>query len=310
MKIELYKSLKETCKEVGEKRIIAMIIVMAILAIPFTLFQHYELWSPVDTEIMGQYGDFYGGVFSTILGLFSIVLLYKTLVSQNKEAKNNAEVYIKQQIHDRYFHLVSMYQGIMGSLKLDDGGKTYTGKEALSVIVDTEFALETSSENIATCAITARRVFQRIYSNETHFAPIYFRTLYRIMDMLDHENEKAKTENAAEISDRVVELIKMMRAQLSPTELVLLKYNAVMPQGKKFVRLIDKYNLLKHLPPLNLYEYSYFVQKLTPYQIGLMNSLLLELKKNISYTVNYASERDISSLNQDVILTCGKCKVS
>lgn len=53
----------------------------------------------VATDIVGQYGDFVGGVVGTIL---SIVLLYYTFGLQREDSKKNARIYELQQLNDKF----------------------------------------------------------------------------------------------------------------------------------------------------------------------------------------------------------------
>lgn len=73
----------------------------------------------------------------------------------------------------------------------------------------------------------------------------YFRTLYRIFCFID---------NSALTECDKVEYAKIMRTQLSESELFFLYYNAFSPYGQSFQKIINKYNLIKHLPFLEKLE--------------------------------------------------------
>ena len=83
------------------------------------------------------------------------------------------------------------------------------------------------------------------------------------------------------LKEHSIQLMKMLRAQLSDSELALLRYNGMTRQGAKFVPLINKFNLLKHLPPLELMEYKRWSAQMTLEERGCTNVLLLETKHNI-----------------------------
>jgi hypothetical protein len=71
----------------------------------------------------------------------------------------------------------------------------------------------------------------------------YFRNLYHIVRYVER----------TQISDKIkIEHLKILRAQLSNYEILLLAYNGIHPYGAKFYPLIEKYEMLKNL---NL-EYS------------------------------------------------------
>lgn len=91
--------------------------------------------------------------------------------------------------------------------------------------------------------------------------------------------------------------MKILRAQLSDSELALLRYNGMSRQGAKFVPLINKFNLLKHLPPLELMEYKRWSKKMTLEEQGCTNVLLLETKHNIQKVLETSSSVESYSNN-------------
>lgn len=89
------------------KRVNFMCTLSALLAlILFLGFLHkrtlFRFEYPLDTEAVGQYGDFIGGVVGTII---SAVLLYFTFKLQREESESNALVYKKEQLNDTFYRL-------------------------------------------------------------------------------------------------------------------------------------------------------------------------------------------------------------
>ena len=66
----------------------------------------------------------------------------------------------------------------------------------------------------------------------------YFRNLYHIIQFIERAQVRQSTK---------VTFVKMLRAQLSNYELLLLAYNGMNDYGAKFYPLIEKYELLKNL---------------------------------------------------------------
>lgn len=272
------------------------IILAIIVAIVFTVSQCCSDKQTTLTEVWGQYGDFCGGVFSSVVGFFSIVLLYKTLVSQNEtlkaqeeEIRTNALLGAMQQLHSRYQYLMGIYESVVNSLRISPNDKeTYWGKKAIEHLVKNHYSDKDISTNRAANVKKAREIFEQVYSSDPSFFPVYFRTIYRIMGTLDAECENgrvAKTEMGSRIQENAIDLIKMFRAQLTSYELVLLKYNAMLPQGRNSAYYIDKYNLLKHLLPLDLFEFGYYANNLRDKK-DETSILLLELKYAIADVLN------------------------
>ncbi len=200
----------------------------------------------VATEQVGQYGDFIGGVIGTFL---SIILLYFTLTLQREDSSKNSNVYNAQQLNDEFFHLIGVYNDILKGFEFDG----YVGKMAIHKSLEDmydEYDSELPSPFRRKSAVMAYLGF---YARERNFAPVYFRTLYRICQIID--------ENACKETKKV-EYMKILRAQLTDSELILMRYNAMTPLGKKFTTYINKYNLLKHIPIFMLLEYKIWRREL------------------------------------------------
>lgn len=222
-------------------------IVCFVVALLFFMNQVLGLFDGfVKTEVIGQYGDFVGGVIGTIL---SVVLLSDTFKSQIKESKNNAQVFESQQLNELVFHLLDQYNSVVASFNIakDDASGIRTilkGKEGLHYVL-VKMQEEFASPHISHSRKSALGMFQSFYASHEDFAPIYFRTIYRIFDVI----------NKAEVKDDIkVRYAKLIRCQFAETELVMLRYNAMWPVGKNMRVLINEFNLLKHICPLDMLE--------------------------------------------------------
>ncbi|WP_180802935.1 putative phage abortive infection protein, partial [Vibrio parahaemolyticus] len=83
----------------------------------------------------------------------------------------------------------------------------------------------------------------------------YFRFLYNIIKFLD------ESEHDAEL------YIKLLRAQLSDQELLILFYNSLTTQGQSFKKYIYKYHLLDNMPCAQLLKLEH-QQYLEPKAFG------------------------------------------
>lgn len=118
----------------------------------------------LDTEAVGQYGDFMGGVVGTFL---SVVLLFFTFSLQREDSDNNIQVYNNQQLNDEFFHLMDLYKDIVSQfhyIDLDDIGEYHEGKHALKKYV--EFLNAEYSENFSMAVRRKKAIalFQNFYS--------------------------------------------------------------------------------------------------------------------------------------------------
>ena len=236
----------------------------------------------LDNESVGQYGDFIGGVFGTIL---SVVLLYLTLNLQREDSNRNTTVYKKQELSNEFYHLLSLYQNILNDFEIQGEDIKLRGKQLVASCYQDIYDGFDETENML--RKKALRAYLQFYSDYRHFAPVYFRTLYRICESVCEKEEDTKCKN--------VDYIKILRAQLTDAEMLLLRYNAQTVMGKNFRNYINRMNLLKHLPPLDLLEYKKWRKLLhNIHEISSINSVLIELRLRM---VDILDESSSSTLN-------------
>lgn len=231
---------------------ILVIVVLATVGIFAPLFvQHrtYDLAQPCDGELFGNYGDFIGGLLSVV----SIYLLVETLKEQRATSKEQRVFTEKQQksTNDQqmgtlFFHLLKHLQREVSDLNITTEDGRYTNKdffEELRRELQEGFISTGSYKKDVTQALSS---YFKLYAKHPRLGS-YFRILYRICEVIDQSRldgiDKAK-------------YIKILRAQLTNSELLLLRYNAQTPHGKKFKHYINEYNLLKHHPIFELLEFK------------------------------------------------------
>lgn len=241
----------------------------------------------LDTDVVGHYGDFVGGVVGSI---FSIVLLYLTFyqqrkdselqrevsVKQQQDSKDNAKIYQKQQLNDDFYHLMELYQNIANSFYyITDDEVKLEGKEALHAWIE---HMRNGWDSSARIAKRKQAIisFLEFYALNRDFAPIYFRTIYRLCETIHGKENDTDFKN--------VEYIKILRAQFTDSEMVMLHYNCRTRMGKKLQYYVNRYNLLKHMPPLDLLEYSNYVNGIKDNKAyySTLNMILVEIRQKMT----------------------------
>ena len=231
-------------------------LIVVISAIIFALRREYNLKYPFDEDLLGNYGDFIGGLLSVV----SIYLLVETLKEERATSKEQRDFTEKQQaliekqqknadgqqINSLFFDLLKHLQREVSDLNITTEDGRYTNKDFF------EELRRELQESFTTTSIYDKDVNQAInryfelYAKHPRLGS-YFRILYRICEVIDQSTldgiEKAK-------------YIKILRAQLTNSELLLLRYNAQTPHGTKFKEYINEYNLLKHLPIFEVLEFK------------------------------------------------------
>ena len=229
---------------------------LVLFCIGRTLF---NLGGAIDNEVWGQFGDFIGGIVGTLISYISVRLLVRNLREQMKSNQQqaesnsqNAKVFELQQFNEMFKLLFNQYQDTISNYRY---GSDLTGQKAIAAIAK-DIMLHGGTINSGTYQereSKALSIYDSFYVNYHDVAPVHFRIIYRIFQLIDE----------AEISDtQRRDVAKIMRCQLSEEELFLLRYNCKSPYGVKMRLYLNRYNLQKHLPVLSLLEFS-------PYRFAL-----------------------------------------
>lgn len=209
----------------------------------------------VDNELLGAYGDFVGGVLGTIFTLISILILIRTFNQQRLVTEKNKEQIENQRFNDLFFELLRLYQTetseLCGQTERKNGNNiyviNYNNKDFYDFekeILQRAFRPTTSYEGNKQGSINLYMLF---YIKHRTKVAACFRTLYRIYDLLDKSELKESVKK---------NYLKILRAQLTESELFFIRYNGMTYYGENFIYYINKYNILKHLPIFDLLEFK------------------------------------------------------
>ncbi|MCC6909862.1 MAG: putative phage abortive infection protein [Phycisphaerales bacterium] len=169
------------------------------------------------------------------------------LKRQQLELARQAEAMKIQLFENRFFQLLRTHQDIVEGTSLLRHG-VFQGRAALKLIVDEmkktltarigpapNFASSDLREGYEQSIDQAYRVF---YKNHGQEVGHYCRHLYHMLRFInDHAG------------DRAIEYARLIRAQLSEKELLLLFYNGISQYGReKFRPLADRFELFQNLP--------------------------------------------------------------
>lgn len=222
-------------------------IIVAISFFVFALFlfgwnrDWFMSGSIIDSELFGQYGDFVGGVLGTVFALFSIILVVWTFRKQH-------EISTIQRFNDLFFELLKIYQEqieyLNNNKRAANGGLYINFFDDEKKQLQNHFVPEKSFERNRNKILSA---YMQFYVKNKNNLAICYRTLYRIYDLIDKSN-------MPELSKK--NYLKIIRAQLTESELFFLRYNGMTYYGDGFVKYMNKYNVLKHLPTFELLEFK------------------------------------------------------
>lgn len=216
---------------------------------------------------LGEFGDFFGGVLNPILTFLMLIGLIITIVIQRVELRlsrnefrrtadalqEQTQTSKKQNFENTFFQMMRLYNEIMDSLSVKSefvldviqgkGGKTFKGRDCIEQLY--EYWKKNHVENILrgdhNCppleAIDIE--YTEFYNEYGNLVGHYFRTIYNIVKLVDNsEIPSSDKKNYTNI----------LRSQLSKYELGLLLYNSLSHyRNEKFLPLVKKYDLLKHV---------------------------------------------------------------
>lgn len=243
-----------------------------------------------DGDALGTFGDFFGGVLNPLLTFGTLVALAITMLMQRTQlalaeesTKKTLHQMHKQGFETTFFNLLTLHNNSVQELQFDpekvkipvwqdDPGRltwdvdaeekfdaegkpeyfdyratpnrTFTSTLVGSVrgraVFGSVLGLMKLDHNIGA---TELGIYSRIQLRHNYVLGHYFRTLFQLLELVD-EYAKDTDEKTARRYSRII------RAQLSENELILLFYNcaySLVDQGK-FRDLLVRYAMLEHMP--------------------------------------------------------------
>lgn len=240
-----------------------VIAVCSAIALAVVYWWGWQVPTASKPEQLGQMGDYFGGLLNplvstlTLFVAISVWRLQKKEVEETRKAlEEQAKTAEQQRQEQRFFDLLNVYQQAVSSIFVvarmpSTNGEfpvQYAGKEAIAQVMRSEGTIQLRYFNehgygariSASYTVQTREQLIPFWCNETTASLFdhYFRVVFRIL----HEAETL-------LGSQHVRYIKLFRAQLSRSELIILAYNLWLDdEGKKMIPLAEKYGLLKHLP--------------------------------------------------------------
>lgn len=268
MERHLNNNQKDETKDQDKKDIWFKDIMIALFAVGATVSVCVYLFAINHTDRarkLGEVGDFLGGTLNPILTflsfvgiLFTIYLQRLELVQSRRELERSADALEeqissieKQNFEAAFFQMLSSFNGVVASIDLTNS-KTATvtsGRDCFSVFYTrlTKIFRETQKKakphhSPDGSLRLSYHIFWKEHQKELGH---YFRILFNIFRFLDQSS--ASEDYHA----------KILRAQLSDQELLLLFYNCNSTGGKNFKEYAIKYKLFDNLPTILLLEDSH-----------------------------------------------------
>ncbi len=186
----------------------------------------------------GQLGDFLGGTLNPLvsfLALFVLLLNYKSQTEELRATQETLQNQVNATFQDRqearFFDLIRLYQDTIDEVKFRLRDGVYEGKRAFFEF--NNLHIDVTSDPIEE---SIKRAVAQLRTHDYLFDH-YFRVLFNILSI-------SKTL----LNKDLHVFLKLLRAQLSKDELIVLALNTQSEEGRKMISLIEDFGLLKHLP--------------------------------------------------------------
>lgn len=228
-----------------------------------------------DPSDWGTLGDYFGGLMNPVVSFATLVVAFAVWKQQREELKqtkealeDQAKTAEQQRQEQRFFDLLSLYHSTVNSITMvarmsskNDFPVQYSGKEAIAHFfrsgTETANAIhvflshgfyetrvhESASSRLMLIHSTPesfdRESLDRAWNTEETAALFdhYFRVIFRLLK-----------ESESLLGDQHFRYVKLLRAQLSRHELMLIGLNLWLDsEGEKMISLVARYGLLKHL---------------------------------------------------------------
>ncbi|AZB24284.1 hypothetical protein EG339_06510 [Chryseobacterium bernardetii] len=172
---------------------------------------------------------------------------------QNKELKEQSGIAKAQQFDASFFSYLSVLNDYKNSLNISHKSSNFFGM-LTEKLRDVELEGMNMSKSIE---IICEKYLEIYNENRDKLSP-YFKTLYRLMALVDSSNIDEYKKN---------EYFKLIRSQLSDDELLILNYNYQTSLGIKARSYVIKYYIFKHLNILDKLEFECGLSGIKKYKL-------------------------------------------
>lgn len=250
-------------------RFFIFISVGLMIGYAYVLTNGLWFFEGMDANEKGVFGDSWGA-FTSIFSAFGFCgilwTIHLQMVATKKIEKDNRKRESSEKIRDfenSFFNMMNILQTIIRDMRVTNSEKgiraegrhvfLYFYKAFKVAVVKNKSNLYFDHKDFLSIKQAELRMsnsFRSYFMNRAQNLSHYYRFVYNIFKFIDgsdlSDSQKKKYAN-------------ILRAQLSDYELLMLFYNGLSPNGKKFIQYFNKYALLDNLPVNKLISKSHVV---------------------------------------------------
>ena len=230
--------------------LISLCICLAIMVL-FAAIPPFNHWTwklkDLDASLFSSYGSFLSGVLGPLVALLSFVLLFKTLTEQRQQ-------FTKASFQTNFYSLLENHRMILNAIcdkvdgisTEDERGADFFADLAQRIYIDYGGKpIPVEGKTVAPVCKTSSVGTPRLVAIYNHYFSIhqsdlghYFRNLYHFVRFIVESDVDDATKKRH---------MKILRAQLSNYEMLILAYNCLHKFGSKFRPFVEKYELLQNI---------------------------------------------------------------
>jgi Putative phage abortive infection protein len=242
---------------------------VVVVALPLLLgigaFVTYGARNPETFISLGAWGDFVGGTLNPILTFLTVIGLLVTIHLQQRELRLTRKELTKssnaleaqnlttkkQRFENTLFSMIDMLNQIVNEMDLERHKRAFSGRDCFSFFFEQlefvytqahygyklnyNFGYEIKTDNISHDFDRIKKSYDVIYIEYQSDVAHYFRVLYTIFRYVEN----------SEFADGIYS--KILRAQLSNQELLIIFYNNITERGASFAALAERFELYDNL---------------------------------------------------------------
>jgi uncharacterized membrane protein len=263
---------------VSLKRTLAtLFVVAAILTLIVAATVGVIIYFSDGLSEFGTWGDFFGGFLNPILTFITFCSVLITIILQQNELslarreftrsadalEKQIQAIDKQNFESTFFGMLSLHNELVEAIvtrRTSFAGpgqvteKVWNGREAFLrftlKLSDTEDSIAKNTE-FKDMRGLMEAAYRHFWGDSRQALGHYFRYLYNVIRFVEDSNFAGP------------KYMRLLRAQLSDYELVLIMYNCLSEQGAAFKVLVEKHKILNNLEPslLKRPEDMYYMAK-------------------------------------------------
>lgn len=224
--------------------VVLLLLCLAIILIwmnsAIFIYQFFDDWGT-----RGTFGDSFGAINSLFSGfafagiVYTIFLQRSELKLQREDAKRSSEqlegqiqLLNQQKFEAKFFQLLNLHHQIVSS---NNSRYNQHGREIFQQVA---LSIKMKINNSSLIAEVQQAYLDEYNMYKTELGH-YFRNLFHIVKFVSESKEIDK--------DLKYTYIRILRAQLSTYEILVLAYNGLSKYGREFKDLIEEYKLIKNI---------------------------------------------------------------